>query len=539
MHSEYTLLQAEMIENIKLDNITIYESKLKGFLEIRTSHITLLKGIRIIDNMIKMEAGYFIWVSHSSSFALLDFSVHRNLFQLCSFIGLYNNSDAASLQDSSFYNNYEFTNIMKVEMSLMLYIFNTSFTFSSSSSSSDSLIIGNIITIYDVKELVIKQSEFDSVFCLMSACLLVIRQTYDYMDRFNVISNSENSIEIQNTEFLRSKSFFISQNNLFCGSAIYLMVDGTVMLSNITMSQNIVFFQKNLFIEFGDSCIYSSAETTFLSIEKSFFEGNQAEASSNCIYFFGEAFSVRSSVFLNNKNLNDSFDNHRTFGASLNIGADLTLIEDNMFKNNKAYSGGGMACFLKYEYYLQEIILNRSLFFSNEARNGGAIYYHNYDMLTWLHFSFLQIEFFNNSAYKDGGAIYQSGIFVMDSFFQFKSCFFHENRAMRAGVLINSVLDHGSLVEECVFVMNYALSLWEGGGVIFNYENHEMLFTNCIFYGNMAVNQGGVGIYGRGVIHFERNFFFDNRAGKQGGCFITQRDSQLFMDENIIIKVQY
>jgi hypothetical protein len=171
------------------------------------------------------------------------------------------------------------------------------------------------------------------------------------------------------------------------------------------------------------------------------------------------------------------------------------------------------------------------------AKNGGAVYFHNHDMLTFIYFNVSRCEFKENEAFKDGGVFYNTGILVINAFFNFENCFFLNNRASRAGVIFNAVLDRHSFFRSSIFDNNIANSYWEGGGVINNYDLHDVSFESCFFILNQAKNKGGIGIIEKGKISITFCFFLENFSIKFGGCFVIQRDSALNFWDNKVIHV--
>ena len=405
---------------------------------------------------------------------------------------------------------------------------------------------GNLIFAKEIINLTMTGIYLSDSYCLNIVCFLIV-------EYFSNQIHEESSIRITNSTFTDSVSFFINLGYLFPGCIFFFSTAQKILLFSNKIIASQVTMHKNLSNRIGDGCMYSYSDQGRLNIKEGFFAYNQAEAKSNCIFFWGAEIYVEQSTFYENfdyfsksylsktdSDLNNDLKNaFYTFGGALNVGSDVVIFKDLVLKNNSAFSGGAVGLFLKFDFRLQKILMFNCIFKWNSAKNGGAVYFHNYDMLTFLHFNILSCEFDQNEAFKDGGVFYDTGILVNDAFFNFESCFFVNNKASRAGILFNAVLYLRTFFHNCLFHNNIALSDWEGGGVINNYDLHEISFEGCKFILNKAQNKGGVGIFEKGFILIVFCVFVDNSALRFGGYFVIQRDVRLEFTNNKAVRVLF
>jgi len=153
------------------------------------------------------------------------------------------------------------------------------------------------------------------------------------------------------------------------------------------------------------------------------------------------------------------------------------IIANCIFTNNVATNGGAL-----YGYYSALLITN-CLFAKNAATNGGAVYVHNFtgnyriDMVDTI--------FRQNNSVSQGGAIYA------DAFQTWR-------------------------LDGCKFIAN---STRGSGGAI----SHTSSWTanpglaNCLFVGNIAVNNGGAIRYGNPGLHVRNSIFVGNISSNGSG----------------------
>lgn len=539
-----------------IDNFLISYSHLYGDIAIISlenfqnySKMITIRNLRIIENKISSVSfrKNLLFLQHINQPILFDILTIKNniaIFQTSfslNFLFCSNISSKIFIKQSSFLMNFNFDFFFYLEILFdiefdRVIFFRNKFIWETIEKSA-----GNLVFASEIMNLMMTNVYQADSYSVNMACFLVV----EYLS--NVV-HEESSIIITNSTFIDSLSFFTDAGYLFPGCVFSFSTEQKILFISNKIIASQVTMKKNLKLMIGDSCIYSYSDQGRLNIMESFFAYNQAEAKSNCLFFWGVEISVEQSVFYENFDYYSKFylsqddsdlkNAFYTFGGAMNVGSDMVILKDLVLKNNSAFSGGAVGLFLKFDFRLQQILILNCIFKWNVAKNGGAVYFHNYDMLTFLYFNISRCEFEQNEAYKDGGVVYDTGILVIDAFFNFDKCFFLSNRASRAGILFNAVLDLKTFFINCLFHNNTAYSNWEGGGVINNYDLHQINFDECIFVLNKAQNKGGIGIFEKGLISISFCMFVDNFAARFGGYFVIQRDAGIKFSNNKVLRVR-
>lgn len=196
--------------------------------------------------------------------------------------------------------------------------------------------------------------------------------------------------------------------------------------TNITGS----YFQNNTASRYGGAISSSGS----VNIESSLFDSNTS-ASGGALYSMGQT-SINSSSFTNNEGTDD-------VGAVYSSG---TLdVSSSLFYNNSGITGGALGIFsIAGEGYT---VINNSVFASNQATYGGAIF-------SWGDLAIIDTSFVNNTAEDSGGAISNSD--ALNIIASNQNVYFTGNTA---GGESNAILSSGGTVK---------LNAEEGKSIIFN-----------------------------------------------------------------------
>ena len=252
-------------------------------------------------------------------------------------------------------------------------------------------------------------------------------------------------------------------------------------------------FINNWADDYGGA-IYNAGPNA-LFIRDSLFSGNEADDDDGGAIFSNGAVEAINITFKYNK-AND-------YGGAVYINCNkYSSFKDCLFKFNEACDDSGGAIYSKGELYLkyctlesneakvdggavyaENVCINRyssksepSVFLYNEAEDndGGAVYADNTVKV-------FGTEFWHNSAYENGGAMYCDNAYVSNSNFG-------NNKAM------------GAKIEEC-----------EGGAI---YADSDVyLYENCSFMSNEAEHHGGIDAEDLYICHPSVKFL-GNRAVK-------------------------
>lgn len=166
-------------------------------------------------------------------------------------------------------------------------------------------------------------------------------------------------------------------------------------------------------------------------------------------------------------------------GALYNRSGASPLLQNGIFKNNRASNGGAV-----YTTDPNTQLRLRSVVFeNNDADNGGAMYNYNHAAP-----DLEQVRFTGNLANFWGGALYN----YQHASPLLKRTAFNDNAATRGGAMYNR--SHSSpRIENSVFHNNIASD--GGGGAIYNYNAASPTMVHLTFYNNLASADSGADIF--------------------------------------------
>ena len=320
-----------------------------------------------------------------------------------------------------------------------------------------------------------------------------------------------------------------TNNTALSGSAIY---------SNYVLTAVGCRFENNSATSYGGAvfCGYS------LTLQGCWFENNSAARDGGavyldsdnpisvdgCVFINNDAQAYGGAVFMRNGTVENSlfFKNNAENGGAVYILRKLSVISNSTFNNNSARSHGGAINSLNYATVI------RSSFNGNHAVCAGAIYFENNGHVKECNFTA------NTGTDTNGGAIqfrYSNGI-VEDSNFNASStlagggaicffetgslsnCNFSNNNAGQAG---GAVYASGkTTVKNCNFDNNSAGSSY--GGAVYIENGGEII--NCSFSNNSALEGGAVYLKYDGLVddcNFTCNFVTERLYG--GAVYVAER----------------
>ena len=204
-------------------------------------------------------------------------------------------------------------------------------------------------------------------------------------------------------------------------------------------------------------------------------------------------------------------------GGGLYADTDVTslALESCIFLSNEAGRNGGGMGFTRCSP-----TLDNCTFTDNTAtEDGGGMWFNNSSAPTLT-----DCTFANNESSSQGGAVYCDNGAPM-----FVNCIFENNTADTGGggtCFYNS----SPTLEDCMFTANTAVNSGSQGGAVV-LDGSDGVFTNCLFDGNSASNDGGgVCVQDNANANLDSCTFAGNAAGRGGGVYtyssaIILRDS--------------
>ena len=249
------------------------------------------------------------------------------------------------------------------------------------------------------------------------------------------------------------------------------------------------------------------------------------------VYWIGGAGVLNNSNFINNQGPSSMYQDYKgilywtsgnsiisncnfinsttgTYGGAISISdCGSVKIVNSTFTNNNGRGGGAI-----YSRSVADINVTNCTFEKNHAAIGGAIYA-TYNTMFILNSTFIE----NDVTDSNGGAIHAS----LDNS-KYVNCTFIGNVAKdsNAGAIAYS---YGpGAIEGCRFINNSART----GGALYLECNDVFPITNCIFEGNIAVDNGGaVNLVNAGIVTDSN---FTNNSAKNGGAiFASSEDKTL------------
>ena len=209
-----------------------------------------------------------------------------------------------------------------------------------------------------------------------------------------------------------------------------------------------------------------------------------------------------------------------SYSAIINIHTSSLLITQSSFINN---TSGAMYVYNRYRMETS-ITIDRCVFASNTAYQGGAIDLRNYATQP-LNCTIYRSVFINNNANFRGGAISAAGnISIVDSIFGY-------NTAPQCAVFSNRISTFRQQLqqfESSIFLYNQATNLTAEeddnvqylGGVAC-VRDTSLVISNCTFSHSRAKHSGGVLHAEDSNVTISSSSFHNNSAGIDGGVLYT------------------
>ena len=217
---------------------------------------------------------------------------------------------------------------------------------------------------------------------------------------------------------------------------------------------------------------------------------------------------------------NSSFANNGISGNAFIVYEDhfKRLSRVTVLKSNFSH-GLGYGMYLWYSNDNEaNVIIENSMFSNNIARSGGGV---NISLHGGGSLEFFNCTIHNNTAWYDGGgmSIYTYGNGSVD----FSNCKIYNNTGQNndgGGVYIRSFTDSVSIEFFNCTIYNNTARYWGGGVYFISDGNCSIEFSNCIIYDNTVwYDGGGVGIYMKrnASIEFSNCTIYNNFALYDGG----------------------
>lgn len=290
------------------------------------------------------------------------------------------------------------------------------------------------------------------------------------------------------------------------GAAIYAL--SPVVIENCAFYNN-----------FGRSgaSIYFPAESSGSSVSNSSFKWNSTSAqSAGILVANADGCSI----------VNCEFSNNRTVrGALYALRSNNVQISDCTFSFNTNTDGPGGAI---WNFGSVGMAINNTIFESNKANNGGAIFYSGAELMNLEgagNFVISGCTFSKNeataSSFGVGGAIRNS-----DGSYTLNDCIFSENSAVSSGGHIRNDTDGDEVIYNNCLFEDAISGGW--GGAHTCYGPGTYTITNCEYEGNTCPNFGGAVNCGIGAdqVTFDGCSFNGNFASSaSGGALYVQNDS--------------
>ena len=230
-------------------------------------------------------------------------------------------------------------------------------------------------------------------------------------------------------------------------------------------------FRNNHAITNGSALAWINASR--IVIDNYFFYNNDAGNSGGAIYVGkgSENCEILNCIFEDNEVLNIAGGH----GGAIEWYAEDGLVENSTFTSNRAYNGG--AIFVGHES--DDINIINSNFTNNHAYlNGGAI------NLEASSITINKSNFYYNTA-REGGALYVGGQGADNLVISSK--FVGNNATEGRGGAIDWVASSGNILDS-IFISNNAMY---GGGVYLGGLSNQSLIDRCVFENNYAEHNGG------------------------------------------------
>eukprot|EP00210_Caulerpa_lentillifera_P003956 g3775.t1 len=311
------------------------------------------------------------------------------------------------------------------------------------------------------------------------------------------------SLNIQRS-FLLSKIFIprrilgvILNNEAQHGGSISIEVYSSATVSQCNFTKNVA--NEGGAIDMYDNASIALSDSIFLNNEGFYGGAIFLEVNSNG--------TISQCSFMGNTGLRTA-DNEALYGGSISVeSSSNALISNCRFTNNTAKGDGGVI----YILHEARVVLLRSIFISNEAISGGAMFLQNF-----ANVKLVDCNFVNNTATNNGGAIcieQNSTLVSLDSTFS-------NNQAVHGGAiyLTSSIMS----LESIILNSNHATR----GGALYSW-NATMNIINSIFNNNRADDLGGAIHAVQSNTTIENTAIQSNKAHMDCGGICATEKSQL------------
>lgn len=245
----------------------------------------------------------------------------------------------------------------------------------------------------------------------------------------------------------------------------------------------------------------------------------------------GAIYIKEGSVTINNSILRDTSTG---YGAIYNDNGTLFIEGSSLFSNNTAehyggaiYNTGILSIDGTHNMQGGVLTVNGSRFEQNTAgMYGGAVYSTGRDFPAELTIHGAAFE--ANTSTRGGGAV--SAEYAHDSFEIMGSSFNSNHGGLGGAIETRETGNLAASIEESVFENNTAAS----GGAIFTWENAPIAVSNCVFYDNSVINDGGA-IFVYSPLNINTSHIHANTAGGYGGGVFSYSPALIL--EGVLLEV--
>ena len=376
---------------------------------------------------------------------------------------------------------------------------------------------------------------YDDIIC-------TFEETSTVVFEYNTALSNGGAMYVQSSVTFEGKSSVVLNNNkaLSNGGAVY------AEFSTIEFKENsMAVFNSNEGVNGGGMCAGDCSSITVEGSSTVLLNENKAKGNGGAMYianFSTTAFTGNCSVVLNNSVASSK-------GGAIHINAySKVIFEGNSIvalTNNHAFSDNGGAIYILHRSGVKFKEGSTVAFYNNNAYSGGAVYIYEYSHITFQGYS--KVSFYNNTAREEGGAI----SIDCDSTVKFSNnsaVRYYNNSAFLGGsifVASSQISNEGNCSVE--FANNTASQ--DGGAIYLSDHSNFAHFNNStvIFKHNVAGDYGAA-IYASlktSSINFDgpNIYFNDNTAGtSQKPVYIyvpKSYNSSCVMDSVNIINKKY
>ena len=365
------------------------------------------------------------------------------------------------------------------------------------------------------------------------------------LDFRNLLKNDPIAIIIlSNCSFynnVANYSMYLRKDQISPGVVISITSKSSIDVSSCNFLNNSISLQ-NPSSDASGPCIFAQDDEEFnssLRISNSFFSQNLGFATSSCIHYQGNFFSVINSIFTSNsiypnKTLPDSYGNSLwKKGSNIFINVLSANFAYCTFDQAVGIFGSVLNLLLNFGFDQVSNISNLGHFnFTNfvstnaqSLNDGGVIQIEVLNFPSQAIFSFINCRFENSLAVFHGGVFKIMGMFSLPSKMTFINCNFLSNVALKGGVFSNIVFQNSLVFNNSNFIGNQAVGLDEGGGVIYNLRDQSFYTNKCSFFHNFAVFRASIAHMHVGSFFDENSLYFNNTSGSDAGMIFLMIDA--------------